>query len=295
MIRFIKFLMPICILLIASQVEAVVFNKKGYEFRNTGSSEISVNESVRIMQKALTTKPDEYEVHFVLGLIHYFKKDFVSAKGEFEKVIKLRPDYYLSYINLAYSIYEIDKTNEDTLLYLKKAVTYAPDKSVGYNALAYAYLVLQKPAEAADILEKGIEKIKNDASLYFNQMLILSSYYKEEEISKEKIIRNMGKAIGLSPKEEYYIALGFTYIRWKDYSKSKAVFEDALKKYPKSIYLIIGLSTTYKETNQFEKAIEIAKQALAIEPTNKDVQDEIKEYEEAYKKWKEKNPTSPTP
>ena len=290
---FLKLLLVTCLLLFVPEVEAVTISLD-YEFRNIFNLEISKEESIRILEEEIIKNSQNHNLHFVLGFLYaYLQNDFQKAEKEFVKAIKVKPDYYLSYMNSGYVILGIDNSRiGEAIAYFKKALKYAPDKSVIYNALAASYMVQNKPDEAKNILEEGIKIIDNDESLYFNQALILMKHYQGTK-EQEKVIRNMKRVIKLSPKEEYFFILGIFYLQKQNNEESREAFKQTIGMNPKNIYAILGLATTYKNTNQYEKAIEIAKQALAIDPENKDIHAEIKEYEEAYKKWKEKQNSLP--
>lgn len=269
---------------ITSGIEAITI-KFDYPFRNTFNLSESREAAIKTLETKIEKNPKDYNLHFILGVL-YLQIDFKKARKEFEEVIKLKPNYYLSYISLGY-LTEADNNQEEAVTYFKKALSYAPNESVIYNALAVLYLRQNKMDEAKEILEEGIKIINSDESLYFNQTLILLKFYQGQK-EQEKIIRNMKKAIELAPKEEYYFILGVFYLQKQKYEEARTAFEHVIKLNPKNIYAILGVATTYKEMHQYERAREIAEQALVIEPDNKDIRDEIKEYEEAYKKWREK-------
>lgn len=280
-----KLLILIYLFSIAPEIEAITV-KFDYPFRNIYNQSDSKEAAIRILENEIEKNPENYHLHFILGSL-YMEIDFKKAKKEFEKVIGLKPNHYLSYISLGY-LTEADNNNqEEAITYFKKALNSAPNESVIYNAFATVYMRQNKMDEAKEILEEGIKIINSDESLYFNQTLILLKFYHGQK-EQEKIIRNMKKAIELSPKEEYYFILGVFYLQKQNYEETRASFKHAIELNPKNIYAILGLATTYKNTNQYEKAIEVAKQALTIEPNNKDILEEIREYEESYKKWKEK-------
>lgn len=287
--------LPLLILIylffIVPETEAITV-KFEYPFRNIYEQSDALKTAIGILEDETEKNPNNYNLHFVLGSLH-LKRDFKKAKREFESVIRLKPDHYLSYILLGY-LAEATDNNQEAITYFKKALNSAPNEPVIYNALATVYMRQNKTDEAKEILEEGIKVINSDESLYFNQTLVLLKFYHGQK-EQEQIIRNMKKAIELSPKEEYYFILGIFYLQKQNYEEARASFMHAMELNPKNIYAILGLSTTYEKIHQYEKAIEVAKQALAIEPNNKDILDEIKEYEEAYKKWKEKNTALPTP
>lgn len=270
---------------IFSKAEAVTVNLD-YPFRNIYAPSDLNEAAIKILETETKKFPENYNLHFVLGVL-YSQIDFRKAKKEFEKVISLKPEHYISHVVLGYLI-EAGNTPEEAIAYLTKISKSAPRESMIYNALTTIYMRQNKMDEAKDILEKGIGIINNDESLYFNQTLILLKFYQGQK-EQEKIERNMKKAIELSPKEEYYFILGIFYLQKQKYEDAREAFKHAIELNPQNIYAILGLATTYEKIDQYEKAIEIAKQAIGIDPSkDKEIHEEIREYEDAYKKWKEK-------
>ena len=275
-----------CFIFLCDKAEAVTVRLE-YPFVNSFDKSDSIKTSISILKDEIKKSPENYNLHFVLGELLIMQKDFDKAKEEFLNVLKMKPDHYLSYITLGYITLEVQNKPQDAIDYFEKAVQYAPDKAVVYNTFAIAYILSNKFREAVDVLEKGIQRIENDESLYFNQTLILLEYFEGDEAG-EKVIRNMEKAIRLSPKEEYYFILGNYYLSKKNNDKAKNAFEHTIKINSKNVYAILGVATTYKNAHAYEKAIDLANDALKIEPNNADIQKEIEEYKEEYKRWKEK-------
>jgi len=252
-----------------------------YDFRNIYNLQDKKKEAIKIIENHLSKS---YEKYYVLGVL-YLPEDPIRAKEEFQKVIKAKPDHVMSYLNLGYL--SLSSNTEESIDYFNKALKYDQAMAETYNALAIAYMSQNNLPEAVRILEKGLQLAGKEESLYFNQSLILSKYFIDTK-EDEKIIRNMTEAIGIKPREEYFMILGNYYLRKKQNAAAQNVFSKAVENYPKSIYCILGLATTYKNANEYDRAISIARKALEISPDNKLVLDEIKEYEEAYKAYTDK-------
>lgn len=281
-----KYMVCILFCMLSTNAESVTIKLK-YDLQNVFNLKDSKITSIKYVENIINNDIEKYKLHFVLGILYsYFQIDINKAKDEFKEVVKVKDDHYLSYLNLGYLSLNINNEAEKAISYFKKALSYEPDKPEIYNALAAAYLLQNNSQEAYKVLEKGINHLHQDESLYFNQSVILSEGYTGKE-ERKNIIRNMNAAIKLNPREEYYSILGYYYLDNRDNLEARHALEEALKFNQKNIITILAIATTYKNTDQYEKAIEVAKQALAIEPDNKDVKDEIKEYEDAYRKWKD--------
>jgi Tfp pilus assembly protein PilF len=261
---------------------------QNYEYRNVFNLEESKMAAIDYTSDFINTNYDKYKWHFVRGILYsYLQIDISKAKKEFKEVVRIRPNHYLSYLNLGYlSLDTKNSQAEEAISYFRKALSYATDKPEIYNALAVSYISQKNNDGALTILEEGINNISNDESLYFNQAVILLELF-QGHAKQNKIVRNMNAAIKLHPREEYYAILGYYYLSVNNNLEARNALNNALKFDPNNIITILGIATTYKNTNQFESAIGLAKQALKIEPNNKLILDELKEYEEAYKVWKE--------
>lgn len=247
-----------------------------YDFINIYNLQDKKKEAIKIIESNISKS---YEKYYVLGIL-YLPEDPVKAKEEFLKVIKAKPDHIKSYLNLGYL--SLNSNIQESIDYFNNALKYDQTIAEMYNALAIAYMSQNNMLEAINTLEKGLQSVGKEESLYFNQSLILSKYFVDTK-EDEKIIRNMTAAISIKTREEYFIILGNYYLRKNQNSAAQKVFIKAVDNYPRSIYCILGLSTTYKNTNEYDRAISIARKALEISPDNKLVLDEIKEIEETSK------------
>lgn len=255
-----------------------------YDFKNIYNLQDKKNEAIRSVENNNCKSNEAYHKHFVLGIL-YLPENPNKAKEEFKEVLRLKPDNTMSYLNLGYLT--LNSNIEESINYFKSALKYDQAIAETYNALAVAYMSQNNMLESINILEKGLEVIGKEESLYFNQSLILSKYFANTK-EGDKIVRNMSNAINMNPREEYFMVLGNYYLRKKEHSAALKIFSKAVEKYPKSIYCILGLATSYKDINEYDRAISIAKKALEISPDNKLILDEIKEYEEAYKAFTDK-------
>lgn len=275
----------VCFTFGVSSVGAVVIKVK-YDFKNY-TDNIFLETASTYIDFTIDKTPDSYQLHYVQGMLYLLQERTEQSEKELLRVIRLKPDHSLSYLYLGYLA--SNNNPKKAIYYFKNAIKYRPNDAIMYNVLAVYYAKQNKMSEALKVLEKGISKVPNDDSLYYNQSLILMENHKGQGEKIKKVIRNMTRAIEISPEEEYYFILACAYLSKKKYTEARAEYNNILIKNPNNIYAYLGLATTYKETHQYNKAIEIAQKALKIEPDNQEVIDEIKEYEEEYSKWKNNN------
>jgi len=70
------------------------------------------------------------------------------------------------------------------------------------------------------------------------------------------------------------------------YERAQRVFESILETNPKNVVALAGLADTHKGRHDFAIAIALMEQAIAIDPQNADLHDELRIHQEAYDKWK---------
>ncbi len=223
-----------------------------------------------------------HNIRYVLAVL-YFQSDPKKAESVFKQVLEAKKDHAPSFYHLGLIKY-VDGKIDEAIKYFQTAIKYDNKVSLYYNSLAWVYLEKENLQKALNVYEEGIKNVGNNDSLYFNKSLALSWYFKDRT---EGIIENMVKALEISPNdEEYLLLLGFTYLKIKNFKDARSTLTRLLRVNPNDIYAILGVATTYKETGEIEKAIEIAKTALEIEPDNKVVLEELKEYESELEKQK---------
>ncbi|MDH4227057.1 MAG: tetratricopeptide repeat protein [Deltaproteobacteria bacterium] len=246
-------------------------------------------EAVKVLDAAQLD--NNFNVHYIRGVLYRAQSNDKKAIEELLEAIKMKADHYQSYLLLG-QIYISGKYKD-----ISKAAEYfgiarkvAPKEPVVYTESALLYVYTKDMLNAIALLEEGIGKTDAE-SLYYNQTIVLMS--SDDSVTKKfdfnkngRIIRNLERAIELSPKTPYYFLLGAVYLEENAYDKAEKAFNSVLKQEPKYVLAILGLASVYEGRHEYEKAIGLAKEALKIDPGNKAAQSELKEYEEGFEKWK---------
>ena len=250
---------------------------------------IKLNKPEKAYSLAQDMISDPKDVLDVVGL--FLKGEFYNQSEQLLKTIENFKDEYpkISYYN---AIIELKKYND-----IKKAIKsledIKPDSKIYPAALEFRMkllLNLKKYEEAAQILEKQIEKHPDKIPLY---LLLSEVYIMNEKYEKAKMI--LDKALKKEPDNvDLLFQLGTVYYKLKDIKKSLSVMEKILKINPNhaSALNFVGY-TLIDEDLDLKKGYKFVKKALTLEPENGYFLDslawyyyKIKDYKMAWEKIK---------
>ena len=236
--------------------------------------------AARLIESELKVHSNNEQLRFVLGIIYWSKPE--KAVLQFEEIIRRNPLHADSHFLLG--ILAFGQRDLDSFArHMQSAIRSNPFHVQAYNALAMVYAKTNKLDEAIQIMEEAKARIPREESIYFNQalMYVVKDQYQE-------VISDMTRAVAINADKESLLILGWAHFKQKEYEVARMTMRRLLEIDPKNVNALLVIATTYKETKDFDKALEIAEQARAIEPSNKTIDQEIKEYKEEYKRWKER-------
>lgn len=140
-------------------------NNEDEEAENTvlASSFPFRTEEYKILKDIIEKKPDLPMVHYYYGCICYANGQYKIAAEHFKKTMELKPNFYMSYRNLAVAYYSHLNRKVDVLPLLKKALEYNPkNKQLVYE---YAYVSAKlgiSPKERIEFIHGNSEGIFRD-------------------------------------------------------------------------------------------------------------------------------------
>jgi tetratricopeptide (TPR) repeat protein len=97
---------------------------------------------------------------------------------------------------------------------------------------------------------------------------------------------SLQRAVITQPTEHNRLLLDMILSKHQQYARAQTVFESILDTNPKNVIALVWLAGTYRDRHDHAKAIVLIEQAIALEPANKDLHDELREHHEAYRNWK---------
>ena len=167
------------------------FARLGYYYALT----LKFDTAQQKIQQAIDLEPLNPEFHYLAGLNYIDKKDFISAKKEFEQAINLKSDFTEAYYYLAMANDKLDNF-EETEKILTDLIQKDPKNVKAMNYLGYCY------ADRNIKLDKAEQLLNDVVTLYPNDPAFLDSlawlYYRIGKYKQAEQV--IFKAIIIEPR-----------------------------------------------------------------------------------------------
>lgn len=213
----------------ADHVETLV--ALGNLHRGTGEIERSLEK----LERALSLAPNNEQVHAALGETHREAGDLTQAELSFRTAIRLDPAYWRNYWSLGRVVAEQGRLQEAAGFVLR-AIELDPGNATAYSTLGGIY------------------------------------FYQNEYIKAAEAFR---QSIGNHPTPQAYANAGTQYFYGGDYPQARAMFEQAVELSPADyrFHGFLAECILLEQDNgleaarpHFERAVELAREALGINP-----------------------------
>ena len=158
------------------------------------------------------------------GIAYGWKGEFDRAIEDFDKAIKLNPEYALAYNNRGVAYSDLDR-DEEAIADYNKAIELDPTLAGAYNNRGLAYYSLEKYRKAESDYKKAIELDQNFDIAHANlgdSLFMTEDYDNAEEEYREAI--NLKGDI-----DSAHNGLGLVLSKRKAYKDAIAEFKKALK------------------------------------------------------------------
>jgi tetratricopeptide (TPR) repeat protein len=211
------------------------------------------------MQKAVPESPD---IHHILGVAFYGKKENQSALEHFRKVTPESRFYEDAVIHAAFILSE-NKQNEEAIKLLSDAEKNEPENAEFKYYLGTFY---EEDAqfEKAELAIQEALKLEPDNPRYYFRLGVVYDKANKKEASMDA----MRKVISLDPKHSNALNyLGYTYADLgQNLDEAERLILEALKYKPNDGYITDSLGWVYYKKGEFEKALEYLQKAIGIVP-----------------------------
>ena len=213
------------------------------------------------IEKELIEYPKSPVLFNILGAVFVSQNELQKALTNYNKSIKINPDYAQAYNNLGACMYKLGKITEAIQSY-QKATEIQPNHADAHNNLGVAFKELGENEKSIKCYQKAIEIQPNHADAHNN----LGTAFKELNEYK-KSIHHYEKTIQINPNSPIaYSNLGNTYKRLGEYEKAISFHQKAIKIDPKYVDALYNLGTVFDGLNEFEQATSSYTKAVEIQP-----------------------------
>ena len=155
------------------------------------------------------------------------------------------------------------KADDDAAIpHLKKAVELDPNFAIAYATLGVCYNNMTRFTEGVEALKKAYEL--RDRASERERLYIQAHYYSEVTVDPEKTLAVYAEWRQAYPKDTIaYDNAALAYSQIGQYEKARDLASQALQLDPKDAYALDNLTSAYMGLNRFDEAKSVADQALA--------------------------------
>uniref|UniRef100_A0A803VZ68 dolichyl-phosphate-mannose--protein mannosyltransferase n=1 Tax=Ficedula albicollis TaxID=59894 RepID=A0A803VZ68_FICAL len=192
-------------------------------------------------------------------------KDVVEAKDYYRRALQLNPQHNRALFNLGNLLKSQGKKAEAVIL-LRDSIKYGPEFADAYSSLASLLAEQERLKEAEEVYRAGIENCPESSDLHNNYGVFLV-----DTGSPERAMSHYKQAILLSPTHHVaMVNLGRLHRSLGQNKEAEVWYKRALKVSRKA-EILSPLGALYYNTGRYEEALQVYREAAALQPSNKDI------------------------
>ncbi|MDP3113580.1 MAG: tetratricopeptide repeat protein [Candidatus Cloacimonadaceae bacterium] len=223
---------------------------------------------IALMETVAETNQDE-ELWLVIGNLYDEAGEPAKAKQAFIKSLAVNPNYPLPQYRLAFMLFDEQKYG-DAIPYLEKAFEQYPDNDLIAQKLATAYRLSNRLGEAITKYETLIKNDPQNVQAYLNVVGLYRLQAGEATDGKtigelnKKAIDTINTLKKIDPENALvYLNLAAIYLSQNKNADAETNANLAIQKNPTiyQAYVILATVTQSKGTEQYNKFIDLEKQA----------------------------------
>lgn len=203
---------------------------------------------------------------FEEAILSYYQGNLLASKERFEQIIMEEPDDQNARLNLIFLLQESGDF-EETISHLTYLITKFPTDS-RYRLLLMKTYSLAGQARKALLVS---EKLEKTADLLLWQGL---AYYDlgQTEAAVSSLRLSVDKS-SFNPLAYYF--LGLLHLEQKEFQKSSAYFNQALKQEPSMTSALYHLAKTYTGLKYYDRAYSLLQRAEAVSPWDQKIKEAL--------------------
>uniref|UniRef100_A0A8C0UQV6 dolichyl-phosphate-mannose--protein mannosyltransferase n=1 Tax=Cyanistes caeruleus TaxID=156563 RepID=A0A8C0UQV6_CYACU len=192
-------------------------------------------------------------------------KDVVEAKDYYRRALQLNPQHNRALFNLG-NLLKSQGKKEEAVILLRDSIKYGPEFADAYSSLASLLAEQERLKEAEEVYKAGIENCPESSDLHNNYGVFLV-----DTGSPEKAMSHYRQAILLSPAHHVaMVNLGRLHRSLGQNKEAEVWYKRALKASRKA-EILSPLGALYYNTGRYEEALQVYREAAALQPSNKDI------------------------
>lgn len=216
--------------------------------------------AVEQLEIAVRLKPDSAaaRTNLAASLFHSGKSEL--AEEQFRKALELEPRDYDANHNLG-ELYIQSKKIADAIPFLERAQEIRPSYDNGYD-LALAYFLTGRLGQARQLVQELLQ-LKNTGELHN-----LLAQIEEKDGKFVAAVSEYQIAAHMDPSEGNLFDWGSELLLHRTYEPAIDVFQEAVRRYPNSPRLLIGLGMALYSRGKYDDAVRALLTAADLNPSD---------------------------
>ncbi|MCK5493746.1 MAG: hypothetical protein KAJ14_11610 [Candidatus Omnitrophica bacterium] len=233
---------------------------KQYEFKKEYKKADSV------FKKTVESYPESYDGYLELGKFYIRIGVYNKAITPFKKSIKINPQNYDAYLELGNAFCHYFGENTEGERMLQQAIKINSLDYRAYLILGFYYLI--EPMQKDKALEM-FNKVADLDPMNYEVLMKTGEYLRDPLLKLDKAAEVFEKAIELDPnRDDAYFELMRYYIGKGEREKVAKIFEKVVNLKHFTSHAYIDMAYFFDYLNMPNKAVDVAKKAIQIDPDN---------------------------
>lgn len=228
-------------------------------------------EAKRIMLEAVELFPNDYFVNFILGLSLAQLSENDNALVYLKKSIDLNPRDVQTINAYAFTLIQL-KQQDSAIVYLNRALTISPDEVDVLGSLAMIYNEKHLYEKSDSLYERALLIKPDDPIINNNYAYSLSTRGLQLDRALEMVNLSLQKD---SLNSAFLDTKGWILYKLNRYQEAKYYVEKAIEVGTQSAVITDHLGDIEYKLGNIERAIELWKKALEIDPAKTEIEQKI--------------------
>jgi len=244
----------------------LTYNNLGMAYYDRGD----IGRSIEYCKDSISSNPRYAEAYNNLGVAYMATGHPIKAMARFKKAISLKRGYTSAYCNLAHAYNSIG-LKDRAIRFSKAAIKIDPRCYKAYCNLGYIFSGEGDTDKAIEFFRKACEIKKGSYEPHY----CLGSLYIKNNRFKEAL-DEYETALGLGLGDyEFYNELAFLYIKNRRFKEAEHALMQSIRLNKDQSDTHNNLGNLYSMAGELELATEEYKKALAIDPANTNIRDNL--------------------
>uniref|UniRef100_A0A4X2KAH5 dolichyl-phosphate-mannose--protein mannosyltransferase n=1 Tax=Vombatus ursinus TaxID=29139 RepID=A0A4X2KAH5_VOMUR len=247
-----------------SGVETLPHNAKvHYNYANFLKDQGRNGEAIYHYKTALKLYPHHASALNNLGTL---TKDKTEAKEYYQRALQLNPQHNRALFNLG-NLLKSQGKKEEAIIFLRDSIKFGPEFADAYSSLASLLAEQESFREAEEVYQTGIKNCPESSDLHNNYGVFLV-----DTGAPESAMYHYQQAIQLSPRHHVaMVNLGRLYRSLRENKEAEKWYKRALD-ITQTVEILSPLGALYYNTGRYEEALQIYREAAALQPSAKEIQ-----------------------